>query len=165
LRQGEFVPSFILLPAIAVLGFALVACSGRTRRFESIPGEAVTFVTVPYDTYAELDPDDLAALWPTIRRFELDAATLSLRVGQDYPLQALRVIVVDSTGARIGQIAELEYTLTSDVVRLMPNGALRGMKVGESILTIQPRLAPSLEPFAPLPAWRLTIYVDPVVKE
>jgi hypothetical protein len=158
------VPYFILLPAIALVGLALVACTGRTRRFESIPGEAVAFVTIPHDTYGELDPDDLAALWPTIRRFELDPATLRLRVGQEYPLHALRVIAVDSTGARIGQIAELEYTVSSDVARLTPHGTLRGIEVGESILTLRPRPAPSLEPFAPLPEWRLTIYVDAAVK-
>ena len=155
---------FILISVTALLGLVLVACTARTRRFDSIPGEAVAFVPVPHDSYAEFDPDDLAALWPAIRRFELDPAALTLRVGHEYPLHALRVIAVDSSGARIGQIAQLEHSVSSGVLGLTPHGTLRGVKVGEAVLTLRPRRAPPLEPFAPLPEWRLTIRVDSAVK-
>lgn len=157
-------PYVLLVAAGALAALALLACYPPRAPKAGTAARSIPFISIPSESYVEFPPNILAEFWPAIRRFELDPARLTLRVGQHLPLQTVRVVAVDSSGTRFGQIAELELAVMSPIARLTDRGTIEGVAVGETILVIRPRPAPALQHLGDLPEWHLSVYVDPPVR-
>jgi len=156
-------PYVLVVAALAVAALALLACRPPHTAEAGTAARSVPFISIPSESYVEFPPEILAEFWPTIHRFELDPTRLTLRVGQHLPLQRVRVVAVDSSGTRFGQIAELEFAVMSPIARLTDRGTVEGTAVGQTVLVIRPRPEPALKHLGDLPEWRLPVHVDPAV--